>query len=147
MQFIYYLLALLAGAMMPVQAAINHKLAVHVQHPVLSAFISFCVGMVALFTYILITGIPLSNLSHSKTAPPIAWLGGLCGAFFVTAVVMVVPRLGVALTFSILIFGQMLATLPIDHYGFLGTAVKEINLPRVIGVALIIIGVIIVRRF
>ena len=103
--------------------------------------------MVALFTYILITGIPLSNLSHSKTAPPIAWLGGLCGAFFVTAVVMVVPRLGVALTFSILIFGQMLATLPIDHYGFLGTAVKEINLPRVIGVALIIIGVIIVRRF
>ena len=147
MQFIYYLLALLAGTMMPVQAAINHKLAVHVQNPVLAAFISFCVGMVALFSYILITGIPLGNLSYSKNAPPVAWLGGLCGAFFVTAVVMVVPRLGVALTFSILIFGQMLATLPIDHYGFLGTAVKEINLPRIVGVVLIIIGVFIVRRF
>jgi bacterial/archaeal transporter family-2 protein len=147
MQYIYFLLALIAGAMMPTQAAINNKLAFHVESPVLSAFISFGVGVAALFTYIVITGIPLSNLSLAKNAPPVAWLGGLCGAFFVTAVVIVVPRLGVALTFSILILGQMLATLPIDHFGFLGTVVKQINVPRIIGVILIIVGVFIVRRF
>ena len=147
MNWIYYFIALLAGSMMPTQGAINHKLATYVQSPVLSAFISFAVGLVALFTYILMTGIPLQNLTNSKNAPPVAWLGGLCGAFFVTAVVLVVPRLGVALTFSILILGQMIATLPIDHFGFLETPVKEINWPRIAGVVMVILGVIIIRRF
>jgi transporter family-2 protein len=89
----------------------------------------------------------LSQLSNAKNAPPISWTGGLLGAFFVTAVVFIVPRLGVAMTFSLIILGQMLATLPLDHYGFLGVAVKEINVPRIIGVVLIIIGAIIIRRF
>jgi transporter family-2 protein len=69
------------------------------------------------------------------------------GAFFVTAVVIVVPHLGVALTFGILILGQMLATLPIDHFGFQGIPIKEINLPRILGVVFVIIGVILLRRY
>ena len=147
MQYLSMLLALIAGTLMPTQAAINNKLAVHVQSPVLSAFISFGVGFLALFVYILMTGIPLSNLSLSRNASPVAWMGGLCGAFFVTAVVMVVPRLGVALTFSILILGQMIATLPMDHYGFLEAPVREINLPRIIGVGLVILGAFLIRKF
>ncbi len=147
MQYLYFLIAIIAGIMMPTQAAINNKLSTHVQSPILSAFISFAVGLIALFVYIIITRIPLSQLSFSKNAPPVAWLGGLCGAFFVTAVVFVVPRLGVALTFSILILGQMLATLPIDHFGILDAPVREINLPRIIGVVLIIAGALLVRKF
>ncbi len=147
MQYIYLLFALIAGAMIPTQAAINNKLVTYVQSPVLSAFISFVVGLTALFIYIIVSGTPLSNLSYSKNAPPVAWLGGLCGAFFVTAVVVLVPRLGVALTFSILILGQMIATLPIDHFGFLETPVKEINLPRIAGVILVLLGVFLIRKF
>lgn len=147
MQYVFILVALVAGAMMPVQAAINHKLSTYVQSPVLSAFVSFGVGFIALFLYIISSGIQLSALSNARNAPPVAWLGGLCGAFFVTAVVTIVPRLGVALTFGILILGQMIATLPMDHYGFLGGMIKEINLPRIIGVALIIGGVILIRKF
>ena len=141
------ILALLAGTMMPAQTAINNKLATYVQSPVLSAFISFGVGLIALFVFIIASGTSFNNLSLAKNAPPVAWLGGLCGAFFVTAVVTVVPRLGVALTFAILILGQMIATLPIDHYGFLGLPVKEINWPRIFGVLLVIAGVLIIRRF
>ncbi len=147
MPIIYFLIALLAGIMMPTQAAINNKLAVYLQSPVLSAFFSFVVGVIALFIYVLIAGIPVHNLTNAKHAPPVAWLGGLCGAFSVTAVVLVVPRLGVALTFSLLILGQMVATLPIDHFGFLDTPVKEINWPRIIGVVMVIAGVFIIRRF
>ena len=143
----YLLLALLAGAMMPTQAAINHKLALYVQHPVLSAFISFGVGTVALLGYILLTGIPISQLTLAKNAPAIAWTGGLLGAFFVASVVTLVPRLGVALTFSLLIAGQMALTLIIDHYGLLGVPVKMVNWPRVFGILLIIGGVILIRKF
>jgi len=147
MQWIYLLLALLAGIFTPVQAAMNNKLAQYLQSPVMSAFFSFIVGIIALFIYLLASGNPLSQLSGLKNAPPVSWLGGLCGAFFVTAVVIAVPRLGIALTFSLIILGQMLITLPIDHFGFLDVPVKEINLPRTFGVILIIIGVIIIRRF
>jgi transporter family-2 protein len=143
----FLLLALLAGAILPAQAAMNNKLAAYAQNPVLAAFISFVVGLLALMVYMLATGVSLGNLAAIKGAPFMAWMGGLCGAFFVTAVIVVVPRLGVALTFSIIVAGQMLATLPIDHYGFLGTAVKEINLPRLLGVVFVIAGVILIRRF
>lgn len=147
MQYFYFILAFIAGIMMPTQAAVNNKLATYVQSPVLSAFISFGVGLIALFIYILFAGIPVSNLVFSKNAPPVAWIGGLFGAFFVTSVVLVVPRLGVALTFSIVILGQMVATLPMDHYGFMETPVQVINFPRIIGIALIILGVFLIRKF
>lgn len=145
--YFFIILAILAGAMMPTQAAVNNRLAISVDSPILSAFISFIVGTIALFLYILATGIPLGNLASAKNAPAVAWTGGLLGAFFVAAVVTLVPRLGVALTFSLIIAGQMLITLVIDHFGFLGVPVKEINLLRLLGVTFITIGVILIRKF
>ncbi len=132
---------------MPAQGALNTKLADYTESPVTAAFISFLVGTIALFVFMMISGTPLSNFTNSKNAPIIAWTGGLLGAFFVTAVAASVPRLGVALTFSLVVAGQMLATLVIDHFGFLDVPVKEINVPRVLGVFLIVVGVIVIRRY
>ena len=145
--YLYMLLALAAGAMMPTQAATNNKMAIVVDSPILSAFISFIVGTVALFVYVLISGVPLGNLVSAKEAPAIAWIGGLLGAFFVTATVMLVPRLGVAMAFSLIIAGQMLVTLIIDHFGLLGTPVKEVSIARLGGILLITAGVVVIRRF
>ncbi len=145
--YLYLLLALAAGAMMPTQAAINNKLAVTVDSPIIAAFISFFVGTVALFVYVVASGTPLGNIASAKDAPPIAWVGGLLGAFFVTAAVTLVPRLGVAMTFSLIIAGQMLVTIIIDHFGLLGVPVKEISLVRVAGILLITAGVVLIRKF
>ena len=145
--YVFLLIAVLAGMMMPTQAAVNNKLAGVVSNPVLAAFISFAVGTLALLVYILAAGIPLGNLAAAKNAPLIAWTGGIMGAFFVAAAVILVPRLGVALTFSLIIAGQMLVTLIIDHFGLLGVPVKEINYMRVIGATLITLGVILIRKF
>ncbi|MGI8495407.1 MAG: DMT family transporter [Pyrinomonadaceae bacterium] len=145
--YFFIFLAIIAGMMMPTQAAINNKLALSVDSPILAAFISFLVGTVALFIYILATGIPLGNLLDAKNASAIAWTGGILGAFFVASTVTLVPRLGVALTFSLIIAGQMLVTLVIDHFGLLGVPVKEISVPRILGVTLITIGVILIRKF
>lgn len=145
--YVFFLLAILAGMMMPTQASINNKLAGYVESPVLSAFISFAVGTLALFLYILAAGIPLGNLFNAKNAPLIAWTGGVLGAFFVATSILLVPRLGVALTFSLIIAGQMLITLFLDHFGLFGVPVKEISIPRVLGVTLITIGVILIRKF
>ncbi len=141
------LVALVAGAMMPTQAATNNKMAVVTGSPILAAFLSFLVGTVALLVCVVLSGTPMTSVSSIKDAPPIAWAGGFFGAFFVTAAVMLVPRLGVAMTFSALIAGQMIVTLIIDHYGLLGVPVKEISIPRVIGIVLIAAGVILIRKF
>lgn len=145
--YLYILLALLAGAMMPTQAATNNKMAAIVGSPILSAFISFVVGTAALLVYLLLSGESLGNLISVKEAPAIAWLGGLLGAFFVTAAVILVPRLGVGLTFSLIVAGQMMVTLVIDHFGLLGVPVKAVSFARVAGVALIAAGVVLIRRY
>ena len=145
--YFYILLAVAAGAMMPTQAATNNKMAAVVGSPILAAFISFLVGTIALFIYSAAVGSPLSSLSDVRSAPPIAWIGGILGAFFVTATVTLVPRLGVALTFSLVIAGQMLVTLIIDHFGLLGVPVKEVSVARFGGILLITAGVILIRRF
>ena len=145
--YLYILLALLAGAMMPTQAATNNKMAAIVGSPILSAFISFVVGTAALLVYVLLSGESLVNLTSVKEAPAIAWLGGLLGAFFVTAAVILVPRLGVGLTFSLIVAGQMMVTLVIDHFGLLGVPVKAVSFARVAGVVLIAAGVVLIRRY
>src|SRR5215204_2886543 len=109
--YLFIILAILAGMAMPTQATVNSKLAGYVESPISAAFISFVVGTVTLFVYMLLTGVPLSGLVASKEAPLVAWIGGILGAFFVSVMVTVVPRLGVALTFSLAIGGQMLVTL------------------------------------
>lgn len=132
---------------MPTQAVVNSKLASSIDNPILAAFISFAVGTLALLVYILLTGVSLNNLSSAKEVPPVAWIGGLLGAFFVSAMVIIVPRIGVALTFSLAIAGQMLATLFIDHFALLGVSEKPINSMRVLGASLITIGVVLIRKF
>lgn len=145
--YFFIILAVAAGMMMPTQAAINNKLAGTVESPILAAFISFFVGTIALFIYVAAAGIPVGNLFLAKDASMVSWTGGILGAFFVAASVTLVPRLGVALTFSLIIAGQMLTTLVIDHFGLLGVPVKEVNVFRLLGVSLITIGVILIRRF
>lgn len=145
--YFYLLIALLAGAMMPTQAATNNKMAAFVDSPVLAAFISFFVGTVALFLYLLLTGVPMASLAGVRDAPLVAWAGGLLGAFFVAAAVTLVPRLGVAMTFSLIIAGQMIVTLVIDHFGLLGVDVRPVSWPRIAGILLITGGVMLIRRF
>lgn len=145
--YLYLLIALVAGAMMPTQAATNNKMATVVASPILAALISFIVGTAALFVYALLSGETLASLAEAKNAPPIAWIGGFLGAFFVAAAVMLVPRIGVAMTFSLIIAGQMIVTLIIDHFGLLGVPVKEVSLVRLGGILLITVGVVLIRRF
>ena len=141
------LLAILAGVLTPTQGAINNKLTQFVGNPILSSFISFIVGSIALGICLLFTKNPFALFYQTKDAPLIAWTGGISGAIFITALILAIPRIGVTMTFSLAILGQMLITLPIDHFGFLGTPVREINIQRIIGVLLVIIGVIVIRKY
>lgn len=146
-QYIFIFVALLVGTFLPLQVGVNTKLGEAVGSPLISALISFSVGTVALLSYILITGIPLAIAANAKNASPIAWTGGLLGAFYVASSIILLDKLGAAMTITLIIAGQMLMSLIMDHYGLLGMEVKPISLGRVAGVVLLIAGVILIRKF
>lgn len=145
--YFFIILAIIVGIVSTTQAAVNVKLTNFVESPILSTFISFVIGTLALLVYLLAAGIPFGSILNLKNAPVYVWTGGLLGAFFVAATIMLVPRLGVSLTFSLVVAGQMLISLMFDQFGWFGVPVKEINLPRIVGAMFITVGVILIRRF
>jgi transporter family-2 protein len=108
---IWALLALLAGAMLPIQAGVNAELARIVGHPVRSALVSFAVGTGAfLFLAFALTG-PSWPWSRMLQAPWWVYVGGLLGAVYVVGVIALAPRLWALLAFVLVIAGQLLASL------------------------------------
>ena len=139
--------ALLAGSILPLQAGLNARMGQIVGQPVVSAILSFAMGLAGLLVYMLASRVPFSTLALAAQAPRILWMAGLLGAFYVTTMILLVPKLGMTLAFSAVIAGQMIASMVMDHYGFLGIPVHPVSPLRVLGVVCIVVGVILVRRF
>lgn len=139
------LLVFFAGSMIAIQAPTNAILARAGGSPVLAALISFAVGTVALLVAWLVSG------NRSATAPFAglpwyAWIGGLYGAMFVAVAAYAAPKIGLASLITIGIAGQIAMALWLDHAGALGLPREPINLGRLLGAALVIAGVVLVRR-
>jgi transporter family-2 protein len=147
LQFIYILLAIVAGAVLPLQAGLNVQLGKSVNQPIFAAFASFLIGSLGLLIYLVILKFDFSTVSQTKTVSPWVWIAGILGAFYVAAVIILAPRLGTALTFSLVVTGQMIISLILDHFGLLGLPVKHINWQRLVGVAFLITGVLLIRKF
>jgi bacterial/archaeal transporter family-2 protein len=139
--------ALAAGMVLPVQFAVNSHLRNFVGGPVGAAAASFVVGTVALAAAVLVVQRSLPEPGSVMSAPWWAWTGGLLGAFFVLASIILTPRLGAATTIGLILTGQVLASIVIDHFGLIRVPIHEATLPRILGAVLIVAGVIIVQRF
>jgi transporter family-2 protein len=66
------------------------------------------------------------------------------GALFVFGTTLLAPRIGVTVMVALIIGGQVLSSLLFDRFGLLGFAVREISLPRLAGVLLVLAGVLLV---
>lgn len=147
MKNIYWILmAFVAGAFLPVQAGLNARLGKTAENPVYAAFISFVVGSLALLIYIVVTRQP-GNWSALRSASLIDWTGGILGAFYVTVIILAFPRIGPALTFGLVVAGQMAISLFLDHANILVAHQHSFNLYRFLGILLVIGGVILIRKF
>jgi bacterial/archaeal transporter family-2 protein len=145
-RFLFIAMALALGAVLPIQAAINARLAKTAGSPVMSAFVSFAVGTIALMLFLIITG-QFNFRFISANSPWWIWTGGLLGTFFVAGIVVLLPRLGVVLSFSLVLAGQMFVAIIVDQFGWLGVAVREISPGKIIGSILLIVGVILIRKY
>lgn len=146
MTYVYILLAAVAGVVLPFQVGINNSLRVAIGSPVVAAFISFGVGTVCLFLYALAIRAPWPSLAVLARMPAWFWLGGTLGAYYVAMSIVVAPRLGAANLISIVVAGQLLTSLAMDHYGVIGFAQHSINVWRLLGALLLIAGSVLIVR-
>ena len=144
------LLAMIAvvfgGAATALQAPTNAKMMTAVGSPVNAAFVSFAVGTAALGILAVILQ-TRPDMAASRALPWYAWVGGLYGAIFVVAAAWGVPRLGVATTIILMVAGQLLLSVLLDHFGAMGMPKQPISWGRVAGVLMVLGGVLMVRRF
>ena len=146
MKIAWLFIALLAGALLPIQAGLNAKLVKSIASPVHASLLSFITGALAVAFFILLTKQSVS-WAGVKSAPGYVWIAGVLGAFYVTVVILAFPRIGAALTFGLVVAGQMLISMLLDHFNILVHQQHPINIYRIMGILLIVSGVIIIRKF
>jgi bacterial/archaeal transporter family-2 protein len=147
MKYVLLIITLIVGALMPVQAILNTRLGRQIGGPLMASLMSFCVGLICLLLLNLVSNYSaVAQLRPASTSPWYIWLGGVLGAIFVGYITWVNQRQGVALTFALVISGQIFVSLLIDHYGLLGSAVRTITLEKIAGAILIIAGIILIKR-
>jgi bacterial/archaeal transporter family-2 protein len=143
----YYLFAVAAGAMLPFQFGINSVLARYVDGAARASLVSFVVGALALLAAVLLFFRGLPSVEKAGEAPWWVWVGGLLGAFYVLGSVVTAPRLGAATLVALILAGQAAASLMVDHYGLVGFQENPITPGRLLGIALVAAGVVLVRVF
>jgi transporter family-2 protein len=139
------LLAVLVGAGLTVQVGMNATVRLAIGSPVLAAIVNFVVGLGALALVAVASGARWAPGS-AAAVPAWAWFGGLLGAAYVAATTVLGPRLGAAALLAFTLAGQMVAALLVDHYGVIGFPQSPMTPARLLGAALLVVGVLLILR-
>lgn len=139
-------LALAAGVSVVVQQALNSNLRTAIGSAAWSGLVSYAVGLACMVLLVLALRDPVPSAAVAARIPWWAWSGGLFGAIFIGLAILLIPQLGAATFIALFVAGQMLASIALDHYGWLGLEQRSIDLPRLIGAGLLVAGVVLIRR-
>ena len=147
MGHIYILLALAVGVLLPIQVGINAELARRISSPITASFFSFTVGTIGLLICVWIARVPWPGWNTVTTFPAWLWLGGLIGAFAVFGGIVSGPKIGFLALVALVLAGQLVASLILDHNGWLGFPIREMSLGRISGSILLLIAVILIHKY
>jgi transporter family-2 protein len=146
MNYILTTLAFFVGVLLPVQVGVNAELARYINSPVLAALVSFLVGGMCLIVGAVVFKSPLPTLNQVTSLPTWLWGGGMIGAAVVLGSILAGPKIGALALVSLLLAGQLVASIVIDHYGWLGFPIQKMNIQRLLGVLLLVGGFLLVRK-
>ena len=123
------------------QSAINGHLGQITGSPVSAALVSFTIGVSALVILnTILRWRPRIERPEGKANPWWMWVGGVLGALFVFGNAALVPQIGTGLTVVATLLGSMLGSVLIDRMRG-----ARVELRQIIGVAVILMGVILIR--
>jgi transporter family-2 protein len=135
-----------AGGLVALQAPINSVLGKSIGS-IAAASVNFVVGTCLLVLITLLFAGGYGDLGEGRGLAWYYWLGGgLAGAAYVTTALLAVRELGAGGVTAATITGQLAASVAIDRAGVLGLPETPITAARVLGVALLVAGTILVVR-
>ncbi|MCH5464973.1 DMT family transporter [Levilactobacillus tujiorum] len=147
--FIWRLIGVFTGALGATQTTINGRLGLALHSAIHAAFISFLIGTLGLLVIVLIVNHGLTEIrratGHGK--PWWLWIGGLLGAIFVLGNAYLAPILGTGQTVVFALLGQITGGLLVDQFGLLGAQRKPVAGIQLLGLAVLIVGVMLIRLF
>lgn len=139
------LLAVAAGAFVGLQAPVNARLGKGIGS-LQAATVSFMIGTLALIVVASLSSGGLSGIANVGRVPWWALIGGFLGAFFVVVALITVRTLGLSALTAIVVTGQLTIAVVVDRFGLLGLSKQQIGAPRIVGLVLLLVGVVLVVR-
>ncbi|MBR0757795.1 DMT family transporter [Bradyrhizobium jicamae] len=139
------LLALGAGISVATQQVLNGNLRTALNSPAWAGFISYLGGLLTMGLLLIVAREPVPSWKLVTAAPWWAWSGGILGGVFIMLMILLLPSLGAATLLALVVAGQMLAGIAMDHFGLFGLVQHPVSPSRLIGVALVIGGVLLIK--
>jgi len=133
-----------AGLVVGLQSPANSALSDHVGD-FGAAFVSVAVTFAIVAVVLVIAGHP-GRLSGLSAARPEQFLGGIGGAAVVTAGLIAVRTLGAAAVVALLVCAQLVISIAADRLGWFGLHHVAIGAGRLIGLALVVVGTLLITR-
>lgn len=143
MKMYLFILMLLIGVVLTVHLAMNAQVGVIVKNPKMGNAIFWTIGAI---TAIVIGFTAWEPTVFARLREVPIWLltAGVMGAALVFGIAFVMPQIGAAKGFVLMIAGQVLTGLLLSHFGLLGSPVEPVSIFKILGALLLIAGVSIV---
>ena len=143
--FFLYLLALGAGVSVVTQQMLNGSLRTALASPAWAGLVSYAGGLITMIVAVVALGERVPSWKTAVDVPWYAWSGGMFGAAFILLAILLLPSLGAATLFALVIAGQVLAAITLDHFGAFGLTPHPVGTAWLLGAALLIAGVVLIR--
>ncbi len=133
-----------AGIGIPVFAAFNAGLGKQLGGPIAATAAAFAVGLVVALVLVALTGFPQREAFHFGT--PYVWFGAVFILFYGVSVTYAAPRIGLGNAIFFVLLGQIVAAAAIDHFGWLGSIQTTLTAKRMLGIAVMGVGLYLARK-
>ncbi|KVC34650.1 DMT family transporter [Burkholderia pseudomultivorans] len=140
------ILTIVAGVSLMTQQVLNANLRGALNSAAWSGFASYALGLACMAVLALVLREPLPSSALAARTSWWAFSGGLFGAIFIALAIFTIPKLGAATFLVLVVTGQMLASMTIDHFGWFGLVQRPVDVSRLVGIALLIGGCVLIRR-
>ncbi|WP_277964194.1 DMT family transporter [Pseudomonas sp. RIT-To-2] len=139
--------AIAAGAVVPFQAGTNAMLGRGLGHPLWATVMSLVISLMAVSPVMMAMRASAPQWGPATSLPTWAWTGGIAGVLYITAALILAPRMGVTVFMTCVIGGQLMSAVAIDHFGLMGLVERPIGWGKGLGLAIIFVGVMVVQYF
>ncbi|GAA0335831.1 DMT family transporter [Oceanobacillus sp. FSL W7-1293] len=142
--YVIIVLGIIAGMMIPLQTAVNNRLTLFTKAVLPTSFYSFLSGSIILFFINLMIDPGKFTVSFfaDQSFSYVWFTGGVLGVIFLTGNIILLPKIGAALTVIVTVTGQMVIGILIDTFGWFGAEVKPLHFMHIVGVLLLIAGIV-----